>query len=260
MKMNNKTAIVTGAGQEIGRHIAFRLARDGAYVYATDIVKEKAEETASLIEQQYGKKARALKTDVTDEDEVASLIETVMQYDKKIDILINNAGIPGPVKQIEDVSYEEWAATIAVNLTGVFFCCKYCVPVMKEQRQGNIVNISSASGKRPMGFRLPYATTKMGVIGFTRSLALEVGKWNIRVNSVCPGSVVGPRQSLVFEGIMKSTGKSWEEVAKEKKESAPLHSFVDPEDVASVVSFLVSEDSNKITGEDINVSAGAVMY
>jgi NAD(P)-dependent dehydrogenase (short-subunit alcohol dehydrogenase family) len=131
---------------------------------------------------------------------------------------------------------------------------------MKRQGGGCIVNISSVTGKRPLIQRTPYATSKMGVIGLTRTLAMEVGKWKIRVNAVCPGAVTGPRQELVYEGIMKFTGKSREQVMLERAELSALKTFVDPRQVAAVVAFLCSEDAAMMTGQDLNVSAGAVMY
>jgi NAD(P)-dependent dehydrogenase (short-subunit alcohol dehydrogenase family) len=131
---------------------------------------------------------------------------------------------------------------------------------MKSQKKGAIVNIASITGKRPLPQRTPYAATKMGVIGFTRSLAAELGGWKIRVNAVCPGEVIGPRLDLVLAGIAKFSGKSMEQVVAERVELSPLKTFVDPNYVAAVVDFLCSEDAGMITGQDINVSAGLVMY
>ncbi len=260
MGMDTRVAIVTGAGQEIGRHIACRLAADGFHVAVIDLNLEKSQETVRGIEERYGGSAQALQADVTSIEEVDRAVAAVNAARNRIDVLVNNAGVPGPVKETEEITLEEWRHTLDVNLTGAFICCRQVIPMMKRQASGVIVNIASVSGKRPMPLRLPYAVSKMGLIGFTRTLAAEVGKWNIRVNSVCPGSVIGPRQKLVFEGIMKATGRSWDEVAKDKAESAALKRFVDPKDVAAVVSFLAGDDSRIMTGQDINVCAGAVMY
>jgi len=131
---------------------------------------------------------------------------------------------------------------------------------MKKQEKGSIVNIASITGKRPLTQRLPYAASKMGVIGLTRTLAAEVGKFNIRVNAVCPGAVEGPRLKRVFEGIMKYSGKSWDQVVAERLESTPLKTLIDPIYIAAVVAFLCSEDAAMMTGEDVNVSAGDVMF
>ena len=126
--------------------------------------------------------------------------------------------------------------------------------------RGCIVNIASVNGKRPAAQRTPYSTTKMGVIGLTRTLAAEVGKWNVRVNAICPGQVKGPRLDLAIEGTMQYSGKTREEVIAEKTEGSALKSLVDPKYVGAVVAFLCSEDAAMMTGQDINVSAGALMY
>lgn len=261
--MNNppeKVAIVTGGGQEIGREIAFRLASDGFCVVVWDVNVESSLETVRLIEAHSRGRAQCFPVDVASEAHVAKAVESVLESTGRIDVLVNNAGVAGPVREVEGISLEDWLSTININLTGTFLCCKHVVPVMKRSSSGVIVNVASVTGKRPMPLRTPYAASKMGIIGFTRSLAAEVGKWNIRVNAVCPGSVTGTRQKLVFEGIMQASGQSWDEVMKEKADAAALKRFVDPKHVAAVVSFLVQEDSAMISGQDINVCGGAVMY
>lgn len=260
MSLKEQVAIVTGGGQGIGEQIALRLGREGALVVIADINPEGAGKTAAAIAAAGGRPARVICTDITDEKRVVALVEEALGLEGRIDILVNNSGIMGPVKNIEEIALEEWRGTLAVNLDGMFLCCKHVVPVMKRQGRGCIVNISSVTGKRPLTQRTPYATTKMGVIGLTRTLAAEVGKWKVRVNAVCPGAVTGPRQDLVYAGIMKFTGKSREQVMAERAEMSALKSFVDPRQVAAVVAFLCSEDAAAMTGQDLNVSAGAVMY
>lgn len=260
MRLVNQVAIVTGGGQGIGAHIALRLGREGAMVVLADINEAGARDTAVTIAAQGGSEARVIPTDVTDERQVVALVERSLTIRGRLDILVNNSGIMGPVKHLEDVTLEEWRATMAVNLDGMFLCCKHVVPVMKGQGGGCIVNIASVTGKRPLPQRTPYATSKMGVIGLTRTLAAEVGRWKIRVNAVCPGAVMGPRQEMVYEGIMRFAGKTREQVRAERAEAAALKTLVDPEHVAAVVAFLCSDDAGMMTGQDVNVSAGAVMY
>jgi len=260
MRLNSQVAIVTGGGQGIGRQIALRLGQEGALVVIADIDAQGAGQTAELIIQDGGRAAQAIRTDISDEKQVVNLIQGALAIDNRIDILINNSGIMGPVKNIEDITLDEWTATMAVNLNGMFLCCKHVVPTMKKQGRGSIVNISSVTGKRPLTQRTPYAASKMGVIGLTRTLAAEVGKWRIRVNAVCPGAVTGPRQDKVYEGIMKFSGKTRTQILAERAELAALKTFVDPKDVAAVVAFLCSEDAARMTGQDLNVCAGAVMY
>jgi NAD(P)-dependent dehydrogenase (short-subunit alcohol dehydrogenase family) len=260
MRLEGQTAVVTGAGQGIGEQIALRLAREGAVVVIADVDEAGARRTADTIAAQGGREARAIPADVSDEAQVIALMANALAVAGRIDVVVNNAGIMGPVKPIEDIDLDEWKATTAVNLDGMFLCCKHAVPVMKRQGGGSIVNIASVTGKRPLPQRTAYAASKMGVIGLTRTLAAEVGRWKIRVNAVCPGSVTGPRQARVAEGIMQFTGKSREQVLAERAELSALKTFVDPRHVAAVVAFLCTEDAAMMTGQDINVSAGAVMY
>lgn len=260
MRLEGQIAVVTGGGQGIGEQIAVRLAREGATVAIADINDAGARKTAEVIAAQGGRKVRVIPTDVSDERQVIALMADALAIGGRIDILVNNSGIMGPVKSIEDVTLDEWRATMAVNLDGMFLCCKHVVPIMKRQGGGSIVNIASVTGKRPLTHRTPYAASKMGVIGLTRTLAAELGRWKVRVNAVCPGSVAGPRQDRVAEGIMQVTGKSREQVVAERAELSALKTFVDPRHVAAVVVFLCTEDAAMMTGQDVNVSAGAVMY
>ena len=259
MKLDGKTAIVTGAGAGIGKACAIRLAKEGTAVVVAERIELSGRHAADEISASGGQ-AIFVRCDVSVEKDVKTLINRTVEMYGTLDILVNNAGVSGAVKSVSELSLEEWRSAMSINLDGTFLCCKYALPVMMEKKSGVIINMASVSGKRPMPLRSPYTTSKMGVIGLTRTLAAEVGGFNIRVNAVCPGSVTGERQQTVFEGIMKSTGASLEEVRKLKAESAALKSFVDPEDIASLVIFLASDESSKITGQDINVCAGAVMY
>jgi len=260
LRLDGRIAIVTGGGQGIGRAISLKLGQEGASVVIADINVDGSRETAERILGDCGGDGKSVPTNLLYEEQVVRLIQETLETYGRIDILVNNSGIAGPMKKIEDISGEEWDETLGVNLRGMFFCCKHVIPAMKKQKTGSIVNVSSVTGKRALIQRTPYAASKMGVIGFTRTLAAEVGSWSIRVNAVCPGGVTGPRLDLVHRGIMKHSGKSLEAVAAEMRERAPLKTFVDPGDVASVVAFLCSDDAAMMTGQDINVSAGSVMY
>jgi NAD(P)-dependent dehydrogenase (short-subunit alcohol dehydrogenase family) len=260
MRLKDQIAIVTGAGQGLGQQIALRLAVEGVAVVIADINETGSRETADMILKLGGREALLVPTDITSEKQVAHLIKATLGLKNRIDILVNNSGIMGPVKSIEDISVEEWDATMAVNLRGTFLCCKHVIPQMKIQEKGSIVNISSVTGKRPLIQRSPYAASKMGVIGLTRTLAAEVGKWKIRVNAICPAAVKGKRVDLAYEGVMKATGKTREQVIAERIGTTPLQDFTDPKYIAGLVVFLCTEDAAMMTGQDINVSGGAVMY
>jgi NAD(P)-dependent dehydrogenase (short-subunit alcohol dehydrogenase family) len=160
MRLERQIAIVTGGGQGIGQQISLRLAEEGAIVVIADINELGSWETAEMIANAGKLKARVIPTDVSSEKQVADLIQATLNQEHRIDILVNNSGIMGPVKSIEDISVEEWDATMAVNLRGIFLCCKYAIPQMKIQEKGSIVNISSVTGKRPLTQRTPYAASK----------------------------------------------------------------------------------------------------
>ena len=260
MGLEGQVAIVTGGGQGIGREIAFRLAEEGSTVVIADINEVGSWETAEEIKNKYRQKTEVVPTDIIYEEQIINLVNRVLELYSRIDILVNNSGIMGPIKNVEDITIQEWDKTVAVNLRGAFLCCKHVVPTMKLQNSGNIVNIASVVGKRSLPQRSPYASTKMGIIGLTRTLAAELGKWKIRVNCICPGEVKGPRLDRYLKALMEYSGKSWDEVVADRVELAPLKCFVDPKYIGAVVAFLVSENAAMITGQDFNVTAGAVMY
>jgi NAD(P)-dependent dehydrogenase (short-subunit alcohol dehydrogenase family) len=193
-----------------------------------------------------------------------------------IDILVNNVGIAGPTKSTWELDLSEWNRTIAVNLGGTFICTKAVLPEMIKKKYGRIINLSSIVAKSPYPYRTPYATTKMGIIGFTRILAIEVGRYNITANSICPGNPGGIRNFEVLRdranylGIPFNTEEVMKQFAKMRskgvlagkylKNEGYVEALIEHEDVARMALFLASDEAGKITGQDINVSAGAVMW
>jgi NAD(P)-dependent dehydrogenase (short-subunit alcohol dehydrogenase family) len=256
---SESTAIVTGGARGIGQSICIELARRGASVVVADLDSEEMAETKELVEET-GQRCELVETDVASSQSVQETVGWVLEEFGSIEYLVNNAGIAGPTAPCEEVSAEDWEQTLAVNLKGPFQMCREVLPHMKSESFGRIVNIASVTGKRPLPNRTPYATSKMGVIGFTRTLAAEVGEENINVNAVCPGSVDGPRITKVFERQAEETGQSYEEVRGNVEREAARGELVQREDVADLVGYLCSEKSERITGQDINVSAGKVMY
>lgn len=253
------TAIVTGGGSGIGQQICVELADQGFDVVVADIDEAAMDETAELVEAE-GQRCQTLYTDLADEATIESTVDAAIAEFGTVQVLVNNAGIAGPTEPCEEIETTEWEQTIAVNLTGPFAMCRTLLPHMKENGYGRIVNIASVTGKRSLPNRTPYATTKMGLIGFTRTLAAEVGSADINVNSVCPGSVAGPRIDRVFEKQAEATDRTYEEVRSETEAESPRGELVQRQDVAELVAFLCSDQANRITGQDINVSAGKVMY
>jgi 2-hydroxycyclohexanecarboxyl-CoA dehydrogenase len=257
--VSDSIAVVTGGGRGIGQAICTRLAKGGADVVIADLDEAEMENTKQLVEAE-GQRALPVETDVSDQESVQSTIDTVLDEFGSVDILVNNAGIAGPTSPCEEVEQSEWDATMDVNLRGPFLMCRAVLPVMKEQGHGRIVNIASVTGKKPLLNRTPYAATKMGLIGFTRTLALEVGEYDINVNAICPGSVDGPRIRGVFEQQAETTDRTYDEVRADVEAQSPRNELVQREDIANVAAYLCSDEATRITGQDINVSAGKVMY
>lgn len=255
MRLKDRVAVVTGGATGLGKCIALRLARDGARLVLASPEAEALEQTAGEIAAQGGA-AASLVTDVTSEEQVAALAQFTAAQFGPADILINNAGIQGPTGLVTGISLEEWQQTIAVNLTGAFLCCKWLVPPMLQRRSGKIVNISSIAGKIGYSLRSPYAASKWGLIGLSRTLAKELGPYNIQVNTVCPGPVAGDRMRRVVAARAAETGKSTGEVQEEYDRQTALGRMVQPDDVAAMVAFLASSEADNVTGEAIEVSAG----
>jgi len=258
MRLKDRVAIVTGASKGIGSAIAVALASAGAKVVLAARNDAGLRETGRLIGD--AERWHAVKTDVASENEVAEMVRQAVERFGAVHILVNNAGIAGPTAPCEDVKLAEWEETMAVNLRGPFLCAKAVLPVMKAQRWGRIINVSSITGKRSLPLRTPYASSKLGLIGFTRTLAAEVGPFEITVNAICPGATKGSRIDSVVKNLAQAEGKSEEEIAARFARDAALGRFVEADDVAGLVVFLSSDAGRNMTGQDFNVSAGLVMY
>ncbi len=257
MRLKDKVAIVTGASQGIGQVIATRLAEEGAKVVLAARTKANLEATAQKITDGGGT-CLVLPTDITVESAVSQMVVDTLSAHGTIDILINNSGVAGEMGPLEEISLEGWEACFAVNVTGMFLCCKHVVPIMKEKRSGRIVNISSMTGKRPLANRSPYSASKMAVIGLTRTLAFEVGEYGVTVNTVCPGATEGERIRRVIANEAEALGISLEEA--EKNFTGALGQLVESEDTASMCVYLCSEEGRHMTAQDINVTGGLCWY
>lgn len=255
MKLPNQAAIVTGGGQGIGKAIALKLAREGADVLVSGRHRDTLENTAREIEK-LGRRSVVAVTDVSQESQVFAMVEAALQNFGRIDILVNNAGVTGPTAPITNVSRDEWDQVLAVNLTGAFLCARAVIPYMIERRSGKIINISSIAGKLAYALRSPYAASKWGMIGLSRTLAQELGPHNIQVNAICPGPTAGERMRGVIAGRARELGQSEAEVERLYVEGTALKRMVDPDHVAAMVVSLVSNEGSSITGEAIDVSAG----
>ena len=259
MRLKNKNAVVTGGGKGIGRGICVKLAGEGASVSVLDIDMESAEGTVKLIEEKGGN-AFAIKADVVRKAEVEKAVDKVLKDFGRIDILVNNAGmdIKGSIQEYPE---ETWDKLMDLNLKGMFLTTQAVVRGMMSQEYGRILNISSMAGKTGESFTSPYCTSKFGVIGFTQSIALELGHYNITVNAVCPGPV---ETDLIKQSISQTAElnkRTYEEELEVKFISqTPLGRIARPEDVANAVAFLVSDEAGFITGSTLNVSGGREMH
>ena len=207
LKLLNKVAFITGGGVGIGKAIALMYAHEGADVALAAKSKNQMEEVANEI-RAIGRKALVNQMDITKLEEVDNAAKKTLETFGKIDILVNNSGIAGPTAPVYEVTPEQWDEIFAVNLRGAFLCCRAIVPGMIENGGGRIINISSTAAKKPLANRSPYPATKMGLIGFTRGLAVELGKYNINANAICPGPVAGPRIEMVCDQVAAKEGVS----------------------------------------------------
>ncbi len=242
--LKNKTALITGGSRGIGKACVRYLSRAGADVAFTYNTNKNIAE--DLID---GNIVRACKVNALSEDEINTAIDSVEKEFGKIDILVNNAGI-WEVGKIDDLTLGDWERTLSINLTGMYLFTKYTVPLMKKHNFGRIINISSTAGQRGEADHSHYAASKGGMIAFTKSLAGELGKYNITVNSVAPGWVRTDMTKDVLENKFRE-----EEIVKE----IPLRKIAVPDDVAGSVLFLASELASHITGSVINVNGGSVL-
>ena len=244
--LEGKVALVTGGARGIGKEIALVLAKEGANIVLCDVNLEEAEQTAGQIKD-LGRECLALKADVTDSKSVEDMVDKILDKYKKLDILINNAGITKD-NLILRMSEEDWDKVIAVNLKGTFLCTKIVSKVMLKQRFGKIVNLASIIGIMGNAGQANYAASKGGIISFTKSVAKELAPRGVCVNAIAPGFI-----------RTEMTAKLPEDVQKRMLSAIPLGRFGEPKDVANLVLFLSSENSLYITGQVIQIDGGMLM-
>jgi len=258
LQLNNKIAIVTGAGQGIGEAISVRLAKEGADVVVSDINLDSTVKTGERIKA-LGRRSLAIEADVSESKDVEEMVNSTMKRFGRIDILVNNAGIV-IVKPILEFEEEEWDKVINVDLKGVFLCSRAVAKIMIDQKSGKIINVSSSSGKMGTEFFATYAAAKFGVIGFTQGLAKELAPHRIIVNAVCPGIIDTEMWEYVDEELGKVLRLPKGEAFNRQIRNIPLSRAGTPEDVAGVVAFLLSSQADYMTGQAINVTGGMVMH
>jgi sorbitol-6-phosphate 2-dehydrogenase len=263
MQLENRIAIVTGGAQGLGQAICLRLAQEGCHVVVADLKEEQAVQTAERVAAATGRRAIALKVDVSDEPQVEALVARTVAEFGRLDILVANAGIL-VAEEITEFPAEKWRAVMNVNLFGYFLSAKHAARVMKAQKKGVIIEINSKSGKKGSYKNSAYAASKFGGIGLTQSIALDLAEHGVRVNAICPGNLLdsplwndGP--NALFKQYARNRGITEEEVRQIYINQVPMKRGCTYDDVCNVVVFMASDQSSYMTGQAINVTGGQEM-
>jgi 3-oxoacyl-[acyl-carrier protein] reductase len=243
VRLKDKKAIVTGAGQGIGRSIALKLAQEGADVAIAEMNSDTGNQTAKEV-QALGRKALSVSVDVADQKQVQTMMDQLLKAWKRIDILVNNAGFDRPGSLLK-VREEDWDAVMGVHLKGTLNCIQALAPHMIENGYGKIINLSSVWGKRGAVSEISYSSAKAGIIGLTKSVARELGRYQINVNAILPGLILTPTIAKMAEKYQNMI-----------IENTPLKRMGKPEEVANVAAFLASDEASFMTGAMVEVSGG----
>jgi NAD(P)-dependent dehydrogenase (short-subunit alcohol dehydrogenase family) len=255
MNLAGRVAIITGGGHGLGRDLAVGFADAGSDLSLCGTNAAALESAAAELRGR-GRRVVVRVTDVSDEAQVERWVASTLEELGRIDVLVNNAGITGPTASVDRVTRADWDHTLAINLTGAFLCARAVLPHMAARGSGKIINISSVAGHIGYALRAPYAVSKWGMLGLTRTLAAEWGKHNIQVNAISPGSVSGERLERVIKERAAKSGVPESDVRREYTSKAALDRFVPPEHVAGMAVFLASELGDSITGEFLQVAGG----
>jgi NAD(P)-dependent dehydrogenase (short-subunit alcohol dehydrogenase family) len=240
--------LVTAGASGIGLDIVRAFAAAGARVFVCDVQAESLHRLSTELPE-----VGSCLADVSSEEQVARLFEAADRKLGGLDVLVNNAGVAGPTGGVETLSLDDWNRTLAVNITGQFLCARLAVPRLRQGRNPSIVNLSSAAGHLGMPGRSPYAASKWAVIGFTKTLALELGPDGIRVNAILPGAVDGPRIRAVIAAKAQALGKPIEEVTRIYTSQSALNRMVTAGDIANMVLFAASDLAASVTGQELVV-------
>lgn len=255
MQLKDRVAIVTGGGGEIGKAIALTLAkRESRGICIADLDFNLALKTAHKVKK-LGYPSFSIKTNVTKTEDVDKMVETTLEKFRGIDILVNSAGVLSMLS-VTDLEEREWDKVIDVNLKGIFLCSKAVAKVMIKQKWGRIINISSSAAHFGAPGQAAYSASKAGILGFTRALATELGKFNITVNAVCPNNV----DTEMFREVLKTRAErfkiDYDGLVRGILSKTPTGRFTRCKDVAALVAFLASPEGQQITGQTINVCGG----
>ena len=244
----SQRVMITAGASGIGLAIAKAFIANGAKVHVCDVDEKALDKVAKNHPQ-----IVAARVNVSDEKAVDRWFELATKELGGLDVLVNNAGIKGPTGGVEEISFDDWRECLSVCLDSHFLCARRAIPIMKESRSGSIINMSSGAGLYGYGLRSPYAAAKWAVIGFTKSLAIELGPYDVRANAICPGSVEGARMERVMKAEAEMRKIPYEDVYQELVQSQSIKRLVKPEEVADMCVFLASPGAKMVTGQAISV-------
>ncbi len=258
MKLRDRVCIVTGGAKGMGGAISLAFAHEGAHVVIAARDREALEAHADRIRATFpDRQVLPVPVDVTQEAPVQQMVRSCLDAFGRVDVLVTAHGVIGPIETpLHEISSEDWHYVLNSNLYGVFLCCKAVVPVMIAQRYGKIINVGGTSGLRGYRYRAAYSSSKWAVRGLTRTLALEVGPYNVNVNVLVPGVVEGDRMTTIIREKALKQGRTPDEVYEDYVREMALRRFSTAEDIAAAAVFLASDESRQITGQEIVVDGG----
>ena len=255
LSLRNKKIVISAGASGIGWATAKVCLSKGAIIYLCDIDPKSLNKIKK--NPLYNKRLFAYKCDASEEDEVTDFFNQINKKTKKIDAIINNVGIAGPTGTIEKLTSYDWEQTLKVNVISHFYFTKLAIPMLKKNKGGSIINISSGAGIMGFPLRSPYAASKWAVIGVTKTLAMELGKFKIRVNAICPGTIKGDRMVRVIRDKAKFLKTSKKKIEKEFVSMASMNCWIHEEDIGKICSFLISSEGERISGQTIPVDGNA---
>ena len=256
LSLQNKKIIISAGASGIGWSTAKVCLSRGAYVYLCDIDNKSLNKIKK--HPLNNKRLFSYECDASDEGEVSNFFSQVCKKTKKIDALINNVGVAGPTGTIEKLSSDDWEQTLKINVISHFYFTKLAIPMLKKNKGGTIINLSFTAGIFGFPLRSPYAASKWAVVGMTKTMAMELGKFKIRVNAICPGTIKGDRMGRVIRDKAKFLKVSKKEVEKEFISMTSMNNWIYEEDIGRMCSFLISDDAAKISGQIVSVDGNTI--
>jgi len=255
LSLRNKKIVISAGASGIGWATAKVCLSKGAIIYLCDIDSKSLNKIKK--NPLYKKRLFAFECNASEEEEVADFFTQISKKTRKIDAIINNVGIAGPTGTIEKLTSYDWEQTLKVNVISHFYFTKLAIPLLKKNKGGSIINISSGAGIMGFPLRSPYAASKWAVIGMTKTLAIELGKFKIRVNAICPGTIKGERMVRVIRDKAKFLKTSRKKIEKDFVSMASMNCWIYEEDIGKICSFLISSEGERISGQTIPVDGNA---